>query len=72
MEWSLALINSGAANRRLLTTHRFPYTRAPEALHLLHDHPNQPLGLLLHWDTDETQRPPTPRSSAATVRLSMP
>ncbi len=54
MVWPLALLSSGAANRRLLTTHRFPYTRAPKALHPLHDHPNQTLGLLLRWDTDET------------------
>ena len=47
MERFPALISSGAANRGLLTTHRFPYTRAPEAFHLLHDHPHQTLGVLL-------------------------
>lgn len=72
MEQSLALLSSGAANRRLLTTHRFPYTGAPQAFRPLHNHPHQTLGALLHWDIDETWRPPTPRSSAATLRLSTP
>ena len=51
---ALALIESGAITPDRMTTHRFPYTRAPEAFHLLHDHPNQTLGVLLHWDIDET------------------
>ena len=67
-----APISSTAANPGLLTTHRFPCTRTPQAFHLHHDHPHQTLGLLLHWDTDETWRPPTPRSSAAALRLSTP
>ena len=36
-----------------MTTHRFPYTRAPEAFHLLHDHTDQTLGVLLDWDVEE-------------------
>ena len=50
----LALIESGAiGNPDRMTTHRFPYTRAPEAFHLLHDHPDQTLGVLLDWDVEE-------------------
>ena len=51
---ALALIESGAINPDRMTTHRFPYTQAPQAFHLLHDHPHQTLGVLLHWDIDET------------------
>ena len=54
MERSLALIESGAINPDCMTTHRFPYTRAPAAVRLLHDHPHQTLGVLLHWDIDNS------------------
>ena len=50
---ALALIESGAIGTNRMTTHRFPYTRAPEAFHLLHDHPHQTLGVLLDWDVEE-------------------
>ena len=50
---ALALIESGAIDTNRMTTHRFPYTRAPEAFHLLHDHTDQTLGVLLHWDIEE-------------------
>ena len=53
MRRSLAPIESGAIAPDRMTTHRFPYTRAPEAFHLLHDRPNQTLGVLLHWDIGE-------------------
>ena len=54
--WSraLALLESGAINPDRMTTHHFPYTRAPQAYHLLHDHTDQTLGVLLDWDIDET------------------
>ena len=51
---ALALIESGAIQPDRMTTHRFPYTQAPEAFHLLHDHPDQTLGVLLHWDIEES------------------
>ena len=50
---ALALIESGAIDTDRMTTHRFPYTRAPEAFHLLHDHTDQTLGVLLDWDVEE-------------------
>ena len=50
---ALALIESGAIDTHRMTTHRFPYTRAPEAFHLLHDHTDQTLGVLLDWDIEE-------------------
>ena len=51
---ALALIESGAIDTNRMTTHRFPYTRAPEAFHLLHDHPDQTLGVLLDWDIEDS------------------
>ena len=36
------LIESAAIQPDRMTTHRFPYTRAPAAFHLLHDHPTKP------------------------------
>ncbi len=54
MERSLALIESGAINPDRMTTHRFPYTRVPEVLDLLHDHPNHTPGVALHWKIDES------------------
>ena len=50
---ALALIESGAIDTNRMTTHRFPYTRAPEAFHLLHDHTDHTLGVLLDWDVEE-------------------
>ena len=50
---ALALIESGAIDTDRMTTHRFPYTRAPEAFHLLHDHTDQTLGVLLDWGVEE-------------------
>ena len=50
---ALALIESGAIDTNRMTTHRFPYTQAPEAFHLLHDHTDQTLGVLLDWDVEE-------------------
>ena len=50
---ALALLESGAINADRMTTHHFPYTRAPEAFHLLHDHTDQTLGVLLDWDVEE-------------------
>ena len=50
---ALALIESGAIDTHRMTTHRFPYTRAPEAFHLLHDHTDRTLGVLLDWDVEE-------------------
>ena len=51
---ALALIESGAIDTNRMTTHRFPYTRAPEAFHLLHDHTDRTLGVLLDWDIEDS------------------
>lgn len=32
----------------------FPYTQAPQAYHLLHDHPDQTIRVLMDWDLEET------------------
>jgi L-iditol 2-dehydrogenase len=49
---ALALLESGAINADRMTTHRFPYMRAPEAFHLLYGHTDQTLGVLLNWDVE--------------------
>ncbi len=51
---ALALLESGAINPDRMTTHHFPYTQAPQAYHLLHDHTDQTLGVLLDWDIDDS------------------
>ncbi|MCY3747949.1 MAG: hypothetical protein OXG64_01530 [Chloroflexi bacterium] len=60
-----------------MTTRRSPYTRAPESFRLLPDHPDQTLGVLLHWDIDQTwpasrlKQPPGPSGRRDITELSL-
>ena len=49
-----ALIKTHTANRDRETTHHYPDTHAPAALHPLSDHPNQSLGVPLHRNIEDS------------------
>jgi threonine dehydrogenase-like Zn-dependent dehydrogenase len=47
---ALELIETGAIHTDRMTTHRFHYSQAAEAFHLLYNHPDEAFGVLLDWE----------------------
>ncbi len=49
---AMELLASGAIRTERMTTHRFPWRRAADAFALLHQRPDEALGVLLDWEQD--------------------
>ena len=50
MEDAAQMLLDGRIQVRPMVTHRMPGEQTPEAYHLLHNHPEEALAVILTWD----------------------